>query len=157
MSRCYTTFTKGVIDSDAAFALFCFLRDGIEWEEGVRSKLGYTRKAKPLNFGDFPEIDTAIIQALQSIEATTGTRYAVLYIYLNYYEDGNMWCPNHNHPGTHQMVISLGGTRTLHVAKKEYPMKNGDAIVFGSAIHGVPKDSSKEGRIAIATFMKPRK
>ncbi len=79
----------------------------------------------------------------------------VSHIYLNYYENGEMWCPNHTHPGTHQMVLSLGETRTLVVAKKDYVMKSGDAIIFGSAIHGVPKDTSTEGRIAIATFMKP--
>jgi len=35
-------------------------------------------------------------------------------------------------------------------------MGNGDAIIFGSAIHGVPKDSNcKAGRISIAVFMIP--
>ena len=35
-----------------------------------------------------------------------------------------MWTPNHNHKGTHQLIISLGGTRTLNVAKKGFKMKN---------------------------------
>lgn len=152
--RCKTVFKESVILSDLASELYTYLKNNVEWEEGVRSKKGFTRKAKPLRPGMIPVMDYVIDHALSQMAQY---EYEVLFIYLNYYEDGNMWCPNHNHPGTHQLVISLGGTRTLHVAKKEYPMKNGDAIVFGSAIHGVPKDSSKEGRIAIATFMKPRK
>jgi hypothetical protein len=77
------------------------------------------------------------------------------FIYLNYYENGEMWTPNHSHSGTHQLVISLGCPRTLQVTKKDYRMENGDAILFGSAIHGVPKEVNvKKGRISIATFMK---
>lgn len=77
-------------------------------------------------------------------------------VYLNYYRNGEMWTPNHSRPGTHQLVISLGATRTLEVTKKKIPMKNGDAILFGSATHGVPKEPEiTTGRISIATFMRP--
>lgn len=34
-------------------------------------------------------------------------------------------------------------------------MKNGDAIIFGSSISGVPKMNTTKGRISIATFMIP--
>jgi hypothetical protein len=81
-----------------------------------------------------------------------------IFIYLNYYENGEIWTtdhPNHSHSGTHQLVISLGCPRTLQVTKKDYRMENGDAILFGSAIHGVPKEVNvKEERIGIATFMR---
>ena len=32
-------------------------------------------------------------------------------------------------------------------------MKNGDAIIFGSGVHGVPKELTSEGRISIAFFI----
>lgn len=150
--RCKTVFTKQVLDDKYALSLYNFLKKNIEWEEGVRSKKGFTRKAKMLSVGDLPEVDEAVAISLSVL---TKINYDVNFYYLNYYEDGNMWTPNHSHKGTHQLVISLGETRTLEVAKKSYKMENGDAVIFGSAIHGVPKDNSKNGRITIATFMVP--
>ena len=68
-----------------------------------------------------------------------------------------MWTPNHSHKDTHQLVVSLGVTRTLQVGEKKYSMVNGSAIIFGSSIHGVPKDETVTGgRISIATFMVPK-
>ena len=116
----------------------------------MRSKKGFTRKAAPLRFGDVEEVDLAIVKALSQL---TDKSYTIRFIYLNYYENGKMWCPNHTHAGTHQLVISLGCDRILQVNKKEFPMSNGDAILFGSAVHGVPPDESVRGRISIATFM----
>lgn len=151
--KCETNFHKNILDQDRAYVLYYMLKDGIVWEEGIRSKKGFTRKAKALNKNDIIEVDNIIAEVLQKM---TKTKYNIIGIYLNYYEDGNMWTPNHSHPGTHQLVISLGATRTLNIAKKNYIMENGDAIIFGSSIHGIPKDESiKEGRISIATFMTP--
>jgi hypothetical protein len=151
--RCYTTFKKSVINSDVATNIYNFLKWDIEWEEGVRSKKGFTRKAKSLNYGDIKEIDDIIDVALISL---TNTQYEKDFIYLNYYEDGNSWCPNHTYKGTHQLVISLGETRTLQIGKNSYIMENGDAIIFGSSSHGVPRDNSINGRISIAVFMTPK-
>ena len=151
--RCYTTYKENILESDQATSLYLFLQDSIEWEDGVKSKKGYTRKAKPLDIGDIPEVDHAIIESLSKL---TTTKYTILGVYLNYYQDGNMWTPNHSHKGTHQLVISLGQTRQLDVSKKSYKMANGSAILFGGSIHGVPKDTNiTEGRISIATFMIP--
>ena len=148
-----TVYKKKVLNENYATSLYHLLSNGIEWDEGVRSRKGFTRKAKALRIGDIPEVDEAIGLALSSV---TKTPYNVEFIYLNYYENGEMWTPNHSHAGTHQMVISLGCPRTLQVSKKDYLMENGDVILFGSAIHGIPKEPNvKEGRIAIATFMKP--
>lgn len=66
-----------------------------------------------------------------------------------------MYTPNHSHRGTHQLVLSLGGERTLNVGKTEYVMRGGDAIIFGSSVHGVKKEPGAEPRISIATFMVP--
>lgn len=149
---CKTTFVKNVLPPTEATNLFIFLRDNIQWGDGIPSKKGFTRKAAALDMGDVKEIDLAILKALPKL---TTIKYSIQGIYLNYYETGEMWTPNHNHPGTHQLVISLGQTRVLEVAKKPIKMENGDAIIFGSAIHGVPKDDSVDGRISIATFMVP--
>ena len=159
-TRCYTTFKEKVIDEDEALAIYLTLKDSIEWEEEIRSKKGFTRKAKTVPMGQYPEIDSVIIRALRYLitckESKNPKKYAILNYYLNYYEDGNMWTPNHSHRGTHQMVLSLGATRTLTVGKKEFQMSSGSAILFGGSIHGVPKNKAvKEGRISIATFMVP--
>jgi hypothetical protein len=155
-SKCKTTFVKNVIPSDRATEIYSFLENNIEWEEGVRSKKGFTRKAKPLRMGELDMIDEIILFALQKLNKEKN--YLIHFIYLNYYANKDMWCPNHTHikEKTHQLVISLGATRTLHVAKKDYLMENGDIILFGTALHGVPKeDKYCEGRISIAVFMEP--
>jgi hypothetical protein len=150
---CKTLYKPKVIDNDEALSLYYTLKYNIQWEEGVRSKKGFTRKAKALNVGDIPEIDKLIVKSLSSI---TNTNYLITSIYLNYYENENHWTPNHSHPGTHQLVISLGEERILTINKKEYKLGNGDVILFGSSTHGIPKSNvKKEGRISIATFMIP--
>lgn len=152
-TKCKTTFVKGVIDEKDSNNLYKYLEKHIKWEDGIKSKKGFTRKAKALNYGDNKKIDEAIDEALSKL---TDTRYHIIGVYLNYYENEEMWTPNHSHKGTHQLVISLGDSRTLQVAKKEYLMEAGDAIIFGSSIHGIPKsDIPKGGRISIATFMVP--
>jgi len=148
-----TKLLKNAINNEEALNLFVVLKDSIDWEDGIRSrKHGFTRKAKPISFGEFPLIDEVVINCLKKI---ANQNYMISHIYLNYYENGEMFTPNHNHPGTHQLVISLGGTRTLNVGKTSYSMENGDSIIFGSSIHGVPKEQTNEARISIATFMIP--
>lgn len=65
-----------------------------------------------------------------------------------------MYTPTHSHKDTDQLVISLGQTRILKINSKSYSLENGDAILFGSSPHSVPKDNSVNMRISIATFMK---
>lgn len=151
--KCKTVFLEKAIEIDLANQLYLLLKHNIEWQEGIRSKQGFTRKAKALNIGDITEIDDAIVTVLNKI---TTTNYMINGIYLNYYENENMWTPNHSHKGTHQLVISLGETRTLQVGNKNYDMIGGSAIIFGGSIHGVPKENTpKNGRISVATFMTP--
>lgn len=151
--KCKTIFMKNVICKNVTSNLYEYLVNNIEWEDGVRSKKGETRKAKALNIGDIPEIDDVIISSLINL---TSTQYVIFGIYLNFYENGDSWTPNHSHKDTHQLVISLGTSRKLCIGKKEYLMEDGDVILFGSSTHGVPKDSEiREGRISIATFMTP--
>ncbi|CAH6418228.1 Hypothetical protein HVR_LOCUS96 [uncultured virus] len=150
-NRVYTQYYPKVIDDNEAHALYQYLETNIEWEDGVPSKSGFTRKGKPMRLGMDMVLDKGIIDALSKIGIVDGYAYG---IYLNYYRDGNDWTPNHTHPGMKQVVISLGAIRTLNVAKKTYAMNNGDIVIFGSAIHGVPKDPNcKQGRISIALFL----
>lgn len=160
--RCITTYKAGVIDNETATNLYHRLINTIQWEDGIKSTKnksnsksndGFTRKAKQWNVGYDAEIDRLL---LQGIKAVTKQDYEILGIYINYYENGEMFTPNHSHKGTHQFVLSLGTTRTLKVGSKSYEMGNGDGIIFGSSIHGVPKvPGLTEGRISIATFMIP--
>lgn len=150
--KCKTTFISNVVDYNESKSLFTILRDFIQWQDGIRSKKGFTRKAKALSPNSLPLIYETIKKCLKKFNKEN---YIIDHIYLNYYETGDMWTPNHNHKGTHQLIISLGGTRTLNVAKKVFKMKSGDAILFGSSVHGVPKEPNSEPRISIATFMKP--
>lgn len=121
----------------------------IEWEEGIRSKRGFTRLGKSLNVGDCDLVDILIATTMSKLNLN----YQVNYIYLNYYKDGTYYTPSHSHPGEIQLVLSFGATRTLKVGSKEFKMNNGDAIIFGSAVHSVPKELTDQGRISIATFM----
>ena len=153
--KCKTIFKEGAISIELADQLFLFLKHNIKWEDGIRSKKGFTRKAKSLSFGELPEVDDVIVSVLNSF-VYENDGYVINGIYLNYYENETMWTPNHSHKGTHQLIISLGASRTLQVGKKDYIMKNSDAIIFGSSIHGVPRsDTPKTERISIATFMTP--
>lgn len=152
-TRCVTTYRENVIGSEEATAAYEYLRHNIQWHDGVRSRSGFTRRACSLEPGDDEVVDTLADIAVKSLAQFN---YVFCGIYLNYYEDGNMYTPSHSHPGSHQIVISLGAERPLQVAKNTYTMKNGSAIIFGSATHGVPKfPAAGGGRISIALFLKP--
>lgn len=141
-----TQYHKELLPSDLCTVAYEELRDNIQWVEGVRSKRGFTRLARPLEHGENPTVDALIQLTLQKL----GVNIVLLGIYVNYYKDGAHWTPNHTHPGTKQIIISLGATRTLSVAKKDYLMGNGDVVIFGSATHGIAKEPSvTEGRISI--------
>lgn len=137
------------------------LRDGIEWEEGIPSrKHGRTRLAKSISFDEVYDSTSFIAEIKEWIDIAisrlyiTG-QYEILGTYLNYYADGEMWTPSHSHPGQHQIVISLGESRTFHIGKKKILLENGDVVLFGSSAHSIPKEPNVlNGRISIATFMR---
>jgi hypothetical protein len=146
-----TNYISSLIEENEAFTLYFSLAETIPWTDGIRTRYGgFTRKAYPLDLGDHSAIDKCIYTALLNFNIQ---QCEVEGIYLNYYRNGNDFCPMHSHKDTRQIVISLGATRTLMVGKQKYPMNNGDAIIFGSALHGVPRDTSEEGRISIAIFL----
>lgn len=149
-----TEFFPSLIPADTATFAFEYLRDNIAWEEGVRSRKGFTRLAKAVNMDDdiVRPLAKAAIEGIASGKNKID-KLLITNIYLNYYKDGTYWTPNHTHPGTAQIIISLGAGRTLNVAKKSYRMSNGDVAIFGSSVHGVPKEGGEVGpRISIAIF-----
>lgn len=151
MSRIKTEHYQRMIEYDEAVTIFTHLKNNIIWEDGIRSKKGPTRKAKPIDFTEDQIVDYIVYCVLSKLSVNIAS---VRGIYLNYYRDGDDWTPNHSHPGMKQIVISLGATRVLTIGSKNYLMSNGDVIIFGSSIHGVPKDvNCSQGRISIAIFI----
>jgi hypothetical protein len=159
MSKRRTIILKDAVQDEEATAYYDSMVDSLIWKSGIQSKTGFTRLAHNVNldseFGK--EILGLVTEILMEMKKTDPTipNYAIFGIYINYYKDGKMFTPNHSHKGTHQLVISFGATRTLTLGKRSCRMENGDAILFGSTIHGVPKEDTEDGRISIATFMAP--
>lgn len=154
-----TLYLPKALSEDVCTYYYEFLSQTVEWKEGVRSKNGFTRKAFQVTTDSplFQELTCFIDAAytkLKDVYNDCVHSYDLLGIYLNYYENGEMWTPNHTHRGTQQLVISLGNPRTLILGPNRYTLSNGDVILFGSSIHGVPKEDVNTGRISIATFMK---
>lgn len=148
-----TRYYENIIADGVSKDLYKYLRNNIPWVESVRSKLGFTRLGYSLSSQSkhYEKVEPVIITAMDICDIPYER---LMYVYMNYYVDGTHWSPNHSHKDTIQIVISLGATRDLNVAKKVYPMNNGDVIVFGASIHGVPKDDTcKRGRISIALFI----
>ena len=159
MSRRKTIYLKKALTELESMSLYQELCT-LPCTEGIRSKNGFTRLAYSLELED--NLGAKILTIVKDVLLMMKTQdekmpnYAVYGTYINYYKDGNMYTPNHTHPGTHQLVISLGVSRNLLLGKKVFVMESGDAVLFGSSVHGVPKQPEiKEGRISIATFMKP--
>lgn len=166
-SRTTTTYKTNVLDNIYAQELYKKIRDTIEWNDGIYSrKNGFTRLAHgidPVDLLDqnntkeyqeiYKEIFNVILEAIVCFNLSTKP-LCIGDIYLNYYRNGNDYTPNHSHPKSKQLVISLGAKRKLEIGRKSIEMENGSAILFGSSVHGVPKDLNvTEGRISIAVFL----
>lgn len=148
-----TKHFRQYLSGQVATNLYDRLQSTIPWHEGIRSKRGFTRMAYRVD--DIASLDDDILSIIaQTVSECAGNDYAIAGVYLNYYRTGRDYTPAHSHPGTVQLIISLGATRTLVVGKKEIPLANGDVAVFGSSVHGVPRDETiNDGRISIALFL----
>jgi len=150
-----TQYFEQIFDDETADNAYIFLKDNITWEDGIysRMKRKHSRKAYYHDGQSDTTVDLFITglvnKALNKIG--TCTYYGV---YVNYYQNGNDFCPRHSHKDTIQLVLSFGAIRTLTVGKKEYRMFPGDGILFGSSIHGIPEEPEiEDGRISIAIFI----
>jgi hypothetical protein len=137
--------------------MYEYLKNKTKWEEGAKIRKEHTRSAAEYTLEDciafannFPEVNSIIPDIIDNYSI----RKHCECIFANYYKDGNDWTPNCTQPGITQIVISLGGSRTFIYNKKEIPSNNGDVFVFGSAVHGIPKEPTiTTGSIYIALFM----
>lgn len=144
-------FLNKYFDSDISDYLFNKLIK-LNFGNGIKTRFGgFTRKAIAINETDeiFYEITDFIYPLLTNYKVGNLIGY-----YINYYENGECYTPQHIHKDTNQLVVSLGDTRTLNVEGKNYKMSHGDVIIFGNQKHGVPKEKNNKerGRISIATF-----
>jgi hypothetical protein len=159
MSKCKTQVLEGAVDSTTTKVLFEYLKHNVEWVESIKSRKnrtngGFTRLGCSIDLAEHPDILEVIKSTIAKFNK--GINYVIQGVYLNWYKDGNMWSPNHTHTGVHSLVISLGATRNFVLGKKTVPVKDGDAVIFGTALHGIPVQSEvTEDRISIAVFLIP--
>lgn len=158
MSRIKSEIHKKLLDSKEALFIFDYLQKNISWQDGIKSKSGFTRYAKSLEVTEDPIVEHIIVKTITELSKKSKNKInnhiEIFGVYLNYYINETNWTPNHKHPGTTQVVISLGGTRKFILGKKEYNVSNGDVAIFGSSIHGIPKQEKAKPRISIAFFCK---
>src|SRR3990167_1590017 len=158
-TRISTSYHPKMISEDRATNLYNFLARKISWTAGVKSVQGFTRFAYSMGALYDEMLDTETANSLYDIMSGTLKTLGIspdmcLGAYLNWYKDGSHWTPNHSHKDRQQVIISLGATRRFELSKKSYNLGNGDVIVFGSGIHGIPKDPTvRTGRISIAMFL----
>lgn len=144
-----TTQVKQYLEEKVATSMYDRLVK-LPWVEGVKSKKGFTRLA----YTPTRNFDSEITKIIETAVSAYIPNSIILGVYINYYKNGEMYTPSHTHPGTVQLIISLGATRTLKIGKTDYKMENGDLAFFGSSSHGVPKEPDvKKGRISIAVFV----
>ena len=163
--RISTEHFKHILNEQTSTQLYFNLSENINWVEGVRSKKGFTRLGYICDFDEIPaEIMNCVTKSLKMYSSKRNCPIEgvnIRSVYLNYYVNGDYWCPNHTHKNTIQIVLSLGTTRTLNVGKKQFSLSNGDLVIFGSSVHGIQKevvDTSNifgGGRISIAFFVDP--
>lgn len=155
-SRVITNHIPGLIPEEDALRYYDYLSRNIDWQDGIPSKIhGFTRKAYALPMEEEPEIWRLVLNTIQSLGLDPAKMQGV---YLNFYRTGNEYTPGHSHPGMRQVIISLGASRTLYLgtgkSEKRFLLSNGDVIIFGSGLHGIPKEPEvQEGRISIAIFL----
>lgn len=154
-TRVLTKYFENVFDKDLADFAFEYLKDSIQWMDGIKTRTGnFTRKQKALRIDDDDIVFSMINRALDYIKLHFKCAYLVDGVYLNYYRNGLDYTPMHSHD-TCQMIISLGCQRCLRVGTKDYYMNHGSVCIFGKSSHGVREQPEiQEGRISIAVFLR---
>lgn len=157
MSKVDVLKVVNVLDNETAQHLYNLLRDEVKWEDGIRTRNGgFTRKGYSVPpSGRLASCIKDLVN--NALEKLGFDGYMVVFgTYLNYYENGNSYTPVHTHPGTTQIIISLGAERTLMIGSKKCKLKSGQATYFKGEKHGVPREPFvRGGRISIATFVLP--
>lgn len=149
-----TVHLPGFVEAGLADRLFMHLKENMDWQDGIYSnyKRRVTRKACALSALEVMQDEILFPVVLEVLQQFAVPEQQMPDVYLNYYRNGNDFTPSHTHKDSNQIVISLGCTRTLKIASKNYETAHGDVIFFGSSAHGVPEDDSVDARISIAMF-----
>jgi len=151
-------YFPNLINEEQSMKSFNTLKNKVQWHAGIKSRGRETRKAYQCPLLSDNPMDIKIRElVLKCVDRCVQSESVIIQgIYLNYYRDGDDWTPQHNHPGTMQLIMSFGATRELKIGSKSYDIKSGDVILFGEQKHGIPKNPSiKESRISIAVFLTP--
>lgn len=115
------------------------------------NKVAAKRKCASYN-GEVPELDAVVSRLCKHLDLEED----LARVFMNWYPDGENVTGNHRH-NAWTALLSFGGPRILQVDHKPYVMFDGDLIVFGQQMHGVPKmpDATNEGRISVVLFFHP--
>ena len=153
--KTFTKHFKQLFTNQEATNLFDYLKNNVKWQNSIYSSKAkqITRLGKSVSINNDHMIKWSITEAIDRMKLDN---YIICQTYVNYYRNGEDFAPNHSHPDTVQLIISLNepdGDRILNVGKNVYYLNNGDTIIFGSSTHGVPKQPNKKARISVATFM----
>jgi len=123
--RCPTKKIK-ILSNRTSAELFYHLYHNIAWEQSIPSRNksinnGFTRMGASLSLDDERLIQVLpyLLDAVELLKPEEIKNYQIVGVYCNLYENGTYYTPNHSHPGQHQIVLSLGATRTLKVGKKD--------------------------------------
>lgn len=136
------------------------LINNVQWTEGITTRDGkITRFQKHLEMCD-EHIKDVTLQVIKTCFERNGIdleNISCYGLYMNYYRDGNDYCPKHRHLGTKQMILSLGAVRKLGIninGNDTYiNMENGSALFFGEEYHWMYSDRNNVGpRISIVVF-----
>lgn len=149
-------------------SLYDKLYNGLEWTKGKvlqrhrdtgELTLRFDSKGNALDaqrwvahyVGGVPEMD----KQLQKLISELDIRDNKARIIVNYYADGNasLWAHRHDH---WSVLLSLGQPRVLTIDNQPVVMRNNDAIVIGTQMHGVPvMPDCSGGRISVNLFFRP--
>ena len=82
-AKILTKYHTSLLDGNKCSKAYVNLRDNISWEEGIRSRSGFTRLAKALNIGENKLVDELLTEILNKLSLEG--KYNIFGIYLNYY------------------------------------------------------------------------
>lgn len=147
----------------AGTTIYDELVNGLKWGEGVKTRYGgHTRKAVSYKIGSDQMVDILLTEILDktreyilAISASTMTTLTLGGVYINFYETGADYCPEHSHANGVQAVASFGTERKFKYGSTSLMVKDGDIVIFGSGKHTVPKCSNPQGRIGFALLFYP--
>jgi hypothetical protein len=142
-----------VFSESEARNLYELLVESVPWNDGVRTRQGKRSRAQ-CSLELTPDYVQESVMGFveRAFESVHGTVTVACSVYLNYYNNGNDFCPKHKHDETRQIIISLGGTRTMFINGIAHELTNGSVVAFGSEYHEIKRQPTSTGRISIAVF-----